>query len=129
MTGNFQGAGNVFGAETFTSRGVSDLVVVRVRGGAFTGVAARETARSGMLRLVGPNPVGAHAAVAIGRSVDDATVTLHDALGRTVARLHEGPLASGDEVGIDTSALAPGVYAVRLVGGGTVETRTFVVAR
>jgi hypothetical protein len=55
-------------------------------------------------------------------------VGLYDVLGRRVAVLDEGLRAAGEHpVRVDGSALASGVYAVRLaVDGQTVATRTLL---
>ena len=59
-----------------------------------------------------------------------ATVTLYDALGRRVARLHDGPLAAGATVlDLPASALPPGVYAVRVVAGHHAATALVTIAR
>lgn len=60
----------------------------------------------------------------------DARVTVHDALGREVARLADGRHASGEHTAIWTpEALASGVYLVRLASGAGAVTQTVVVTR
>ncbi|HEX9950266.1 MAG TPA: T9SS type A sorting domain-containing protein [Rubricoccaceae bacterium] len=57
-------------------------------------------------------------------------LTLIDALGRTVAVLHDGELAAGEQTArVDTSRLPAGVYVARLDAGGRVETRRLTVVR
>ena len=57
-------------------------------------------------------------------------VSLVDALGREVAVLADGAMASGETaVSVGTRALAPGVYVVRAVADGRVTSRRLVVAR
>ena len=65
----------------------------------------------------------------------DARVTIHDALGRRVRTLLDGPVAAGrverawdlrDDAG---NAVAPGVYLVRLDRGGMVASRRIAVVR
>jgi hypothetical protein len=57
-------------------------------------------------------------------------LTLHDALGRRVAVVYEGVGAGGPrEAMVDTAALAPGVYALRLEADGTAATETLTVVR
>ncbi len=59
-----------------------------------------------------------------------ARLTLHDALGRTVATLVDGALAAGPHaVAVDAGRLAPGVYVARLVAAGGAATTRLVVAR
>ena len=56
--------------------------------------------------------------------------TVHDALGRRVAVVADGPLAAGAHaLTWDASAVAAGVYVVRLEAAGLVRTRTVVVTR
>lgn len=53
-----------------------------------------------------------------------------DVLGRTVATVLDGPLGAGTHAArLDGAALAPGVYAVRLVADGRSVTRTLVRTR
>ncbi|GAB5536211.1 MAG: hypothetical protein Rubg2KO_24600 [Rubricoccaceae bacterium] len=58
-----------------------------------------------------------------------ARVTVHDALGREVAVLQDGPLAAGTHrFSLETAGLAPGLYHVRLsTPGGTAMQRVTVV--
>ena len=59
-----------------------------------------------------------------------ARVALHDALGREVAVLADGPHAAGaHEAALDAAALAPGVYVVRLAAGGRLLARPVTVVR
>ncbi len=59
-------------------------------------------------------PVPFTDATAVSVSADaPVRVTLVDALGRTVAVLHDGPLAGRTRLAVDGRALAPGVYVVR----------------
>jgi hypothetical protein len=63
---------------------------------------------------------------------DDARVrvTVADALGRVVARPHEGVTAKGvTDVALDAARLAPGVYTVRIWIGGAAVTRPLVIVR
>jgi glucose/arabinose dehydrogenase len=81
------------------------------------------------LRVVGPNPTRDWALVRF-MAEGPARLTLHDVLGRRVAVLYEGawPWAPR-ETTVDTSALAPGVYVLRLEDGGAVTTRELTVVR
>ena len=84
------------------------------------------------LGQVYPNPATSAARVAL--RVDAAqtvTATVVDALGRTVQTVFAGALAAGasQELTVDTAALAPGVYVVRVAGETFSATRRLVVAR
>ena len=71
------------------------------------------------LTLAGPNPfrdgTALEADVPPGRP---ARVAVYDVLGREVAVLHDGPASGPLRLALDGRALAPGVYTVRLAGGG-----------
>ena len=55
-------------------------------------------------------------------------VTIHDALGRRVATLHDGPLGAGSHtLRWGVSGLAKGMYAVRVSCAGRVSTRQFAI--
>ncbi len=71
-------------------------------------------------------PVPARTRLVVETATEGAAVTLHDVLGRTVARFET--TASGTS-SVDVSGLAPGVYVVRAVVAGRTEARTVVVAR
>ncbi|HYE57879.1 MAG TPA: hypothetical protein VD948_05210 [Rhodothermales bacterium] len=78
-----------------------------------------------------PSPVRGAASLRVSLPVA-ATVRVWvvDALGRTVARLHEGSMDMGTHpVALDGSLLAPGVYAARVSIGGETVSRPFVVVR
>ncbi|HEX8299549.1 MAG TPA: T9SS type A sorting domain-containing protein [Rubricoccaceae bacterium] len=84
------------------------------------------------LGSVFPNPATSAARVAL--RVDAAqtvTATVVDALGRTVQTVFEGALTAGasQDLTVDTTALAPGVYVVRVTGETFTATRRLVVAR
>ncbi len=99
-------------------------------GGGFTALAPGP-ASGGLLRLAGPNPTGARARLVLtldaARSV---RVDVLDALGRTVAVLHDGPVRAGETaLEVDAAALPPGVYAVRVAGDGVRAVQRLTVAR
>ncbi|MDX1548783.1 MAG: T9SS type A sorting domain-containing protein, partial [Rhodothermales bacterium] len=57
-------------------------------------------------------------------------VAVYDALGREVARLHEGPLAAGTHrLTFDAADLPSGTYLIRAGGGGAVQTRAVTLVR
>lgn len=67
---------------------------------------------------VWPNPASAQASVHLTAPAPVARVTasLHDALGRRLAVLHDGPLAAGvHPMAFDAGAVAPGVYVVQVM--------------
>ena len=86
---------------------------------------------------VRPNPLASGAAVSVVLDADaSVTATVYDALGRAVAVLLDGPLGAGrHEAALDGSALAPGVYVVRVAvrpvqgGPARVTVRRLTVAR
>jgi hypothetical protein len=56
--------------------------------------------------------------------------TVHDALGREVAVVHDGPIAQGvHTLTVDTASFRPGVYAVRVLGDGLALSQLVTVAR
>ena len=83
-----------------------------------------------VVALAGPNPFGESTALRIVlREAQALRVDLYDALGRHVASLHDGTVEAGAalRVPVSGSALAPGVYVVRVVGPQL--ARTVVVTR
>ncbi len=56
-------------------------------------------------------------------------VDLLDALGRTVAVLHDGPATDGLTLTVDVRGLAPGVYVARASTQTAAATARVVVAR
>lgn len=74
-----------------------------------------------------PNPVSARAEMMVTMpEAGPARLSVLDVLGREVAVLVDGPLAAGAQaVRLDASALAPGVYLLRLETAGRIATRRF----
>ena len=73
------------------------------------------------LRVSGPNPFASRTTVEVAAAEPGAVrVTLHDVLGRTLGVVFDGPVAAGERrtISVDGTALAPGVYVVRLAGPG-----------
>ena len=105
--------------------------MVRAHGEPFV-VATEDASGDGTALLApAPNPVADAATVrfTLPRAMV-ATVTVHDALGRTVATLAEGAQAGGAHaVRWETQGAAPGIYAVRLAAGRDARTIRLVVAR
>jgi hypothetical protein len=56
-------------------------------------------------------------------------LSLRDALGRTVATLHDGPAPTDLTLSVETARLAAGVYAVIAEVDDEVLTRRFTVVR
>ena len=86
---------------------------------------------------VWPNPAASRGTVrlSVSTAARHATAQVYDALGRRVAVLHDGPLATGaHDFGFAASALAPGIYVVQVrvtpaVGAAWTEVRRMTVAR
>ena len=69
-------------------------------------------------------------AVRHGVHPDETRLSVYDALGREVVVLHAGPLGAGAHAfRLSGSRLPSGAYLVRLVAGGTVETRRVTLVR
>ncbi len=101
-------------------------------------VALGDMPEAGVLSVsVSPNPASGRGTVLVSVSQPATRVaaTVYDVLGRQVAVLHDGPLAAGTHpLAFDASALAPGLYVVRVAvtpEGGTrwTETRRVTVTR
>jgi hypothetical protein len=77
-----------------------------------------------------PNPARGPVRLTLSQAeAGDVRLAVYDALGRRVAVLLEGALPSGDrDLSWDPAGLASGTYLLRLVGGGTVVTRTLTLA-
>lgn len=78
-----------------------------------------------------PNPTGGRASVRLGLpAAADATITVFDLLGRTIAEARAPDTAAGWHVlPLPTDALASGVYVLRLVAGEQVRTQRLTVVR
>ena len=96
-----------------------------------TGGTAAEDGPEALVVAVVPNPSSGLARVALTTArADDATVVVWDAVGREVARLHDGPLSAGVHTfALDAAALAPGVYLARVALGGAVTTARLTITR
>ena len=111
------------GNETFAGKvyALADLVPVADEASPSAGAA---------LSAPRPNPAAGRATLNLTLDAPQAVrATLHDALGRTVAVLHDGDADGTVALSVDASALAPGVYVVRAVGERLSETRRLTVAR
>lgn len=78
-----------------------------------------------------PNPVSSSAIIPFEIPVaGHVMITLHDLLGREVARPADGDFSAGPhQIRFDAGELPAGVYYCRLSNGSTVESRPVVVAR
>jgi len=115
----------VVGASDETVNGVPRAGRVYVYGRG-TVAGGREPPSPAVSLTVAPNPSAGNAALTLALpSAQAVRVAVVDALGRTVAVVHDGPLAAGRHRLALPAALAPGVYAV--VGAGAAVR--WVVAR
>lgn len=80
--------------------------------------------------VVGPNPVSDRAAVALTLAApSEVRLALYDVLGREVASVDAGTLASGShQLGLNVGSLPSGVYVWRLTAGTHAETGRLTVA-
>lgn len=94
---------------------------------------ATESAPGDGLRLAPPSPNPSAGSVRLAATLPESgavRVEVLDALGRTVALVHDGPVAAGDAAWTwDASGQPAGVYVVRLVAGGAVRTQRVTVVR
>jgi len=85
------------------------------------------------LSLHAPSPNPSRGSVELAYELAEAgpvRLSVHDALGREVAVLVNGLRPLGAHAGrLDASALAPGVYVVRLVAGSKLATQRLTVVR
>lgn len=104
-------------------------VLIRFRGGGSVSTDEMPGTR-GTLAVV-PNPVTAASRVTLALDVaTEGRVTVLDALGRTVALLHDGPLAAGQTtLALDAARLPAGVYAVVVQAGALRRTARVTVVR
>ena len=82
------------------------------------------------LSVARPNPASGRAGMTLALDrPQHVRATLVDALGRTVAVLHDGEAAGVLALSVDAGRLAPGVYVVRVAGATATATRRITVAR
>ncbi|HEX9951670.1 MAG TPA: T9SS type A sorting domain-containing protein [Rubricoccaceae bacterium] len=84
-------------------------------------------AASALSVRVGPNPARGTATVHVGGVSGETTLRLVDVRGRVVREM--GVAAGASATVLDLAGLAPGVYGVRVEGGGGVATVRLVVVR
>jgi hypothetical protein len=88
-------------------------------------------APTGLALTVAPNPVRGSARLGLSLDTPDTVrLSLHDALGREVAVLANGPRAAGEhEVDVDLTGLPAGVYLLRLGTEAGTLARPLTVVR
>ena len=86
---------------------------------------------SGVAVRAFPNPGSGAMTVAVTAPAAGAVrATVHDALGREVALLHDGPLAAGEQLlPLDAQTLSPGVYVLRVATPEATVTQRLTVVR
>ncbi|MEL6617036.1 MAG: T9SS type A sorting domain-containing protein, partial [Bacteroidota bacterium] len=78
----------------------------------------------------GPNPASGVMQVRVDLGTPSPVrLTVTDALGREVAVLHDGEATGTLQTTLDTGALAPGVYVLRLDASGETASQTITVVR
>ena len=95
---------------------------------------ANENAPDAAFALTAPQPNPASGVAQVSLKVETSqsvNVVVYDLLGRAVATLHEGPLASGQETTftVNTSSLQAGPYVIRAQGETFVSTQRLTVVR
>jgi hypothetical protein len=74
-----------------------------------------------------PNPLASSGTLRLTSPGGQTRITLHDNLGRDVATLFDGMLASGDHaLPVDLSGVSTGSYLVRVAVGGTTPSSGMV---
>ncbi|MDX1419467.1 MAG: T9SS type A sorting domain-containing protein, partial [Rubricoccaceae bacterium] len=121
------------GGAAVAASGEGTFEGVPLAGDLFAG-AAGAPGLAGTHRLSAPSPNPSEARVAFTLEVAEAqqvAVGVHDALGRRVSVLHDGPMASGavHRLVFDGSDLPAGVYVVRAVGERFADTRVVSLVR
>ena len=95
-------------------------------------VVSGETASEATADVLAPRPNPSTGRAAMRVRVDrpqTVRVEAFDLLGRRVATLFDGAIETGQDVAIDASAFAPGVYVLRTTGETFSASHRFTVAR
>ncbi|GAB5536801.1 MAG: hypothetical protein Rubg2KO_30500 [Rubricoccaceae bacterium] len=80
--------------------------------------------------LLAPNPSRSRSIVRVAvPSAERVQMVVYDALGREVLLAHDGEVTGRVELAVDASALAAGVYVVRVEGESFAATRRLTVVR
>ncbi|WP_424520198.1 reprolysin-like metallopeptidase [Rubrivirga sp.] len=113
-----------------TNDGTSPLTVIPVTLDLSGTVSSEEEPALAAISLIAPNPASSRAVVSVElETPGHVSASVHDALGRQVALLHDGDASGSFDLEVDAAGLAAGVYLVRIVGDGFTTTRQLVVAR
>ena len=79
---------------------------------------------------VHPNPTGGRATVSVSLAAPERVrLAVFDVQGREVAVIHQGPASDGERFQIETGALAPGAYVVRVTSASGAAAAGLTVMR
>ena len=127
--------GNAYASATGSGDGAGPSDAIDLRFGATFNAPAATSAEAGaaggrVLTAARPNPVREVGRFSLTLAAPETvTVRVVDALGRTVAVLHEGTAAGTLPLAVDVRGLAPGVYAVQASGETFSLSQALTVAR
>jgi hypothetical protein len=120
----------VSGMPVFEHHCVAIPQLLALGGGTGGSAAGLRVAGADALSVPYPNPSAGAASFSVALAREQAVrVDVLDALGRPVAVLHDGPLATGTHAFTFGGALPAGTYFVRAQGEGFVQTRPVVLVR
>ena len=120
----------IVGAPKYGAGGVEDAGIAYIFSNVFATSAENESPLAAALSLPAPNPASTAAGLTL--SLDQpgtVRATLHDALGRTVRTVYDGPAAGTLDLRVDLRGLAAGAYTLRVSDGGSVAARRLTVVR
>lgn len=120
--GGMIGAGSIFGSQPFPTAGGPRAYLAALTD-TDEALPTRDPSVQASLALY-PNPAHDAATVRVPAGPAPATLTLFDALGRTVA-VHTAP--AGQDYALRLAGLAPGVYALRVRAGEALTTQKLLV--
>jgi hypothetical protein len=125
--GNYSGRIDITAVPGVSPVGIVVLYEITTK----TGMDDIPVASISMLGQNYPNPASGFTTIPLSLPARGAVqLALYDVYGRRVALLHEGMLEAGQSsLRFDASALAAGMYFVKLVTAGGIETRVMVVGR
>ena len=122
-------AGASLAFETMAAQEWAERFTLTVAPGGVTAGADGAEAAFG-LSAARPNPASSRASMVLTLDRPQRVrAVIVDALGRTVAVLHDGEAAGVVALVVDAGALAPGVYVVRVAGAEATLSRRITVAR
>ncbi len=107
----------------FRSRGGHNLYIDQINLGFSSSIAEHLSSESNF--TVFPNPASTQATVKLNMpSQEQVDVEVYDLMGKKVATLYNGTLASGEtELNLNGSGLSSGMYIVKVSAGGSSSTR------